>query len=228
MADILKTLSEIASIPRVRIPPTTELHGEIVPMPPAKLAEEAGIDLQTYALGRLVESEYGGGPPAALVAIAQIAINRARTKGLSVAAMLTQDLKSGESGFFGRQRGRWASTSLDPTKRSIAAARVAQLLPDLSAGAMRFFDPKVQDRGMQAGKPLELDAIGVIKKWGQEGWRWIVGAPLYQYGVDPYQLMVLGKATNASATVATVQDAIRMVLHNRETPRPKRKAPESV
>ena len=55
---------------------------------------------------------------------------------------------------------------------------------------MRFFNAKVQDGGLQAGKELRFDAIGIVERWGAEGWQWVgADAPVHLLGVDPYVLM---------------------------------------
>jgi hypothetical protein len=76
-------------------------------------------------------------------------------------------------GWYGRQHGRWAATTRDPTMRTRAAARLALIYgSNLANGARRWFDPKTQDGGEQGGKKLNYDAIGIAEKWGSEGWEW--------------------------------------------------------
>lgn len=185
-------------------PKTTLVDNLYVAQAPATLAAAAGLPLDLYSLARLVQSEWGSGPLAGRIAIAEAARNRAASVGKSVTAMLAH-----HDGRYGRQTGGWASTSQDPTPGAVEAAKSAYGGSNLAGGAIRFFDGKSQDGGVQAGKALTYDASGIVSKWGAEGLEWIKDAPIYtQYGVDPYRLMVFRKTSSpdiASALAAIVR-----------------------
>jgi hypothetical protein len=207
------SLAAIAAAPATRVGPKTSLTGQIVATSPQSLANAAGLPLDVYALARLVNSEYGSGPPAAMVAIAEAARNRAKLLGQSIAHMLTYEKDSSDSGFFGRQSGRWAATTLDPTQKTVLAARMALEGSNYAGGALWFFSPKAQDGGTQAGQTLKDDAIEIIERWGiKGGQKWISSAPLYREGVDPYKLMIFGKVS----APADVREAVAVVLRRRE------------
>lgn len=101
---------------------TVSLDGEN-PADPVALARAAGLTLDVYGLGRMVESEVGGLPSIAAVAVAHAALNHAGRR--SIADILLRSTGAGD-GYFGRQaQGRYAATSRDPLPRSITAAKDA-------------------------------------------------------------------------------------------------------
>lgn len=204
MADLRQAIESINAASTTKIGPRTVLSGpagnEIVEVSPLVLAEAAKLDPEIYALGRAIQSEEGNADGATLLAVAEAIRNRARylaSKGKdgSILSLVTYDPDKTQSGKFGRQAGgRYVATSQDPTERSIQAARVAlDQGTNIAGGAMRFFAPHTQDKGLQAGKELKHDAIDLVKKWGADGYRWVRGAPLYQmFQVNPYHFMLLG------------------------------------
>lgn len=161
-----------------------------------ELELSAGLDENTYALARMVSSEVNLAtkPPEYGLAVAECARNESRSwrdGSRTLAYMLkyrTTRAYTWTDGYYGIQKGRWASTKQDPTERDVAVAQVviggSRFLP---AGARRFFDPRVQDGGRQGSTKLRKDAVDVIHQWGSEGWRWIGPLP----NVDSYRLMVL-------------------------------------
>ena len=129
-------------------------------------------------------------------------------------------------GWYGRQHGRWAATTSDPTAKTRAAARLALIYgSQLSNGARRWFDPKVQDGGEQAGKPLQYDAMGIASKWGGEGWEWVGALPnieaythsLMRYvghpvdNADLKRIIALGRANKPTMGPDSPDDATRAV-----------------
>ena len=113
--NLKKALARIAAASRTRVGPATSLEANAyVPIPPAALAAQAGVELEAYSLARNVESEEGSGQAAVLLAVAEVGRNRARAKKLSITDALTRDNTPGQSGFYGRQAGRSASTAQDP------------------------------------------------------------------------------------------------------------------
>lgn len=238
---IREALQTINSIPRERIGPKTVLSGpkgnEIIEVSPTVLAAATGLDPDLYALARVIESEEGSADASVLVAVAEIVRNRARYlserdgKPKSILSLVLYDPDQGQSGHFGRQSGgRFVASTEDPTERSIAAAKLAlEGETNLAMGAMRFFAPRSQDGGLQAGRKLKHDAIDIVKSWSESGYRWIKGSPLYQeYGVNPYLFMILGipKMTGGTGPLASITETIRTIQRGRSGIVPKRKAPE--
>lgn len=184
-----------------------------VDVPPADLHAAAGLDADIYALARCVASEVGQkATPVYQLAIAESVVREARVwkGGSSVFTMLTGRTRADAAwtaGKYGEQRGRWASTSNDPSGKNVAAARAAlggtTLTPPASKGA-RFFDAKVMDGGRQGDHQLRLDATGLVAEWGEEGWQWIGPLP----GVDTYLLAVMHKVAKGSANNAKLVEAI--------------------
>lgn len=120
---------------------------------PAELARTAGLDLDTYALARMLASEgYGDtkdhpeetrkGRAVAAVAQAQIALRaKGGARGLRLA--LLGSFLVANRGRFGSQGGRYASTRHAPTKWhvQVAQAVIRGELPNITANATQFLDP---------------------------------------------------------------------------------------
>lgn len=178
---------------------------QIVSRPPLELALTSGHSLEEYALARMIESEWGSGPAAALIALGEVARNTARARGVSIFELLTNEPKKPEEhGLFGRQSGRWAATSVSPTERSMAAAEAVLRGTQMAAGAGKFYAPKASDGGLQAGKTIP-DALRVYDSWTSEGWRFAARAPMYaDWCVSPYELFLLAKS-NSTWTVSIAQ-----------------------
>ena len=82
----------------------------------------------------------------------------------------------------------------DPSRRALAAFRVGRELHeaghDMTRGARRWDDGYTQDRLSAAGR-VRYDAIGIVQKWGAEGWEWV--GPIFEANgttvlIDPYRL----------------------------------------
>jgi hypothetical protein len=160
----------------------------VVPDSPATLAASAALDIDTYALARMLSSENGNDPAIYKVAIGWAAVNRAGGRGIA------EVLLSGHGdtyGHFARQNaryrtgaldadgepatahaGKYASTALDPREDDVAIGKaiLAGEIPDPTGGATNFFSPRVQDAGYAAGKPgYTKDAQEVDAAWTAGG-----------------------------------------------------------
>lgn len=181
----------------------------VLRIPPLELAMPTGYPLDTYALGRMVASEWASGPPPALLAIAEVARNTTRARGVGLFELLTKDKNPDEQGLFGVQGGptaRYASTARPPTERTMVAAEIAlESNTGIAGGAGRFVHPK--------GFPTIARALEVYDSWTSEGWRFVAGAPLYDgWCLDPYTFFLLGRA---GVTVRTASvEAGRRILES--------------
>ena len=122
---------------------TVSLDGT-TPADPALLAGDAGLDLHTYALARMIESETGGLATSAKLGVAWATRNHADAVGQTVAALLLHATHPAANGYFGKQnQGRYASTSRDPTAASLNAAEsvMAGLFLDPTGGADQWDSP---------------------------------------------------------------------------------------
>jgi hypothetical protein len=110
------------------------------PADPSALAASAGMDLDTYALARMVESETANlRSLEASTAVAAAALNYAN--GRSIAGILLRATKRG-NGYFGKQdQGRYAASSKDPGPLAISAALAAQAGQDPTNGADQWDSP---------------------------------------------------------------------------------------
>jgi hypothetical protein len=131
----------------------------LVPGAPSDLADQAGLDLESYSLARLIASEEGRSNNSIKAAVAWAVLNHARSSGKSVTSLLTHAKLGAHSGSYGTQRNieqgtdgyngsdRYASTSSDPYEGdgTIAAAVVSGQLPDPTGGAEYFDRPAGED-----------------------------------------------------------------------------------
>jgi hypothetical protein len=127
----------------------------VVRVKPQQLADEAGTDLDTYALARMISSEHGRDDNVTKAAIAHVALNYAARVGRSISGLLLRANNAQHSGFFGTQRDideestrynesdRYASTALDPYEGElqIATAVLSGEVPDPTGGAIQFDAP---------------------------------------------------------------------------------------
>ena len=208
-------LAQVSAASRAKYGPATTIEErgglQVVTESPASLASRASVPIEVYSLARMIESEEGSGSPETLIALGEAARNYARSIGKTITSLLTDSSRAESRGLYSEQRGKWASTRLDPTQRSIVAAMSVLGTPEtnLVDGASDFFDPKTQEGGVQAGKPLSLSAAEYILRNAQKGFEWI-GSYL---GIDPYRLMLFRKITSrnvdtdgALAVVAAKKD----------------------
>jgi len=132
----------------------------VVPGRPEDLAAQAGLDLDTYALARMIASEEGGSSAAAQALVAHAAKNAAAASGRSVAQQLLRANNADHAGKFGTQADletwvtnasgklvhpsdRYASTAIDPYAghAAVAAGVLSGDIPDLTNGATQFDRP---------------------------------------------------------------------------------------
>lgn len=221
MADAATFAARIASASSARVGPDTrplriERGGYLfVNVPASDLAAQAGLEPDVYSLARMIASEWHSGPPLGLIALAEAARNRARMVGQSVTRMLTNTTSGAQDdypdGVYGEQAGRWASTLQDPNGRHVEAAYIALYDgSELAEGAAKFFDPEVQDGGVQRGRSVR-PADEIVQKWTSEGWQFIWPAALRS--IDPYKLMLFRKVGDG----ADASEALAVVQRGRET-----------
>lgn len=187
------TRSTLVSVATGAAKPSTV---RIAMTPPADLAAQAGLPRSTYALARCIRSEgYGGDPigrAAAAVAIGQAIRNGATIKGRGIEATLTASTFGAAAGFYGEQTGRYAATTLEPTRwtADVAQQVLDDTVPDLARGAHKFLDLAVFAGGTQAGRELSPIA-NVLKSWmlGPDELEWKGPIPT----VDTYHLVLLGR-----------------------------------
>lgn len=181
------------------------------PQLPESLASEAGLDLKTYALARLIASEgYSGSSwerPNALAGIAHAALNEAARRGTSLQNLLlsSQDLEA--SGRFGEQHKRWASTRKEPTSESRRVARdvLSGAVSDATGGATAFLDPSVWARGSQAGRSLRT-LSEVLSSWA-ESRQWVGRVE----GTTPDYIAFFRPSRDEAANRASMQDLLGLV-----------------
>ena len=120
---------------------TVSLDG--VSADPQGLADADQVDLDTYALARMIESEAGVLNSSGKLGVAFAALTYARNSGKSISEVLLR-AKGAANGFFGQQdQGRYAATSRDPGQSSYdaAIAATAGLVPDPTGGADQWDSP---------------------------------------------------------------------------------------
>jgi len=171
---------------------------------PAELARQAGLVVGVYTVARNVRSEEGRSAVAHRLAVAEMARNKALKVGYSVTRLLTERTSKDyrfTRGHYGRQRGHWAATTLDPRECDVVTAHIAlyersRLLPTT---ADKYYDPRASDGG--SGGKRWTDRV--LDKWTGEGNEWI-GPVVYdgQELLDPYGLMVFHKVKDPDPTAA--------------------------
>lgn len=193
---------------------------EIVRTPPAELARKAGVPLEVYSLARCIRSEgYSGkgelGRAAAAVAIGQVIRNGASRSGKTITAKLTYSTIANASGFYGRQRGRYAATTSDPARWHIEVAQAVLNghVQDLARGATKFLAPAVwgeaarkgQD-ATQAGRKL-AQFESVVRAWILDEGNAFTG-PIP--AIDPYHLALFRKDSSSSVRRASLEDLLEV------------------
>ena len=179
---------------------------------PSTLAAQAGVDRETYTLGRFLKSEYGRGTPYKKAAIAHTIINKARARGWPLLRMATTVCeKVGESstcsdtGLYGRQdmrawrprANRYASTAQDPTDRDLYVATMclSGAWPDFTGGADQFLDPATQERLYGAGSTQRT-----LAEWGVPARKQVLAIDNELWLVRPGGGPALALAEPAAAT----------------------------
>ena len=125
---------------RVTKAPYSKITGA-VNVPPASLAAEAGVDVDTYSLARMISSEEGRSSNTVKAAVGWAAINHANASGKSITDVLTTN--KNHPGLYGTQVGGYASTALDPYDGDIAIAAgiLGGTIEDMTGGADQFDRP---------------------------------------------------------------------------------------
>lgn len=128
----------------------------VAPCSPQSLADSAGLDLETYALARVIASEEGNSSTATQALVAHAVKNHAAAAGKSIASVLLAAKNPAHSGYFGTQADletttssgrhpsdRYASTATDPYEghAAVAAGVLDGTIPDLTGGADQFDRP---------------------------------------------------------------------------------------
>ncbi len=163
----------------------------VVPCDPAELAVQAGLDLETYALARVIASEEGNSSVDVQALVAHAINNAARASGTTIAGKLLHAKLSSHSGHFGTQRNieegtdgydgsdRFASTATDPYDGHAAVAFGVRsgTIPDLTGGATQFdrtggeSDPdRIAQRRLEGGSELvtgldDVQGLGDLRFW---------------------------------------------------------------
>lgn len=179
---------------------------EFIATPPAELAKRAGVPTEVYVFAAFLAREAGSLGYPYRQAVAQVAINAARRRGITTTSLL---LDYGHNkGFLGEQAGgRWAATLATPGVNDLRdAAEFLKTLTPNANGPIQFYSPIVQDGGMQNGRKLSRDAVGVVLDW-RTGWRDVPG-------VAPYILAVF-EPVQESVRRERVEAAKRMIEHGR-------------
>ncbi len=120
---------------------TVTLDGN--PADPAGLAMTDGVDLDTYALARMVQSEAGVLNDSGKLGVAFAALSYARNAGKSISEVLLK-ARGDADGFFGEQsQGRYAATSRDPGQSAYDAAitAIGGRVADPTGGADQWDSP---------------------------------------------------------------------------------------
>lgn len=159
----------------------------VVDVAPDELASDAGVQLDTYAAGRMLASEEPHSSRETKEAICWCLINEANAQGISVARLLLRAKNPDHDGLFGAQADlerwvknaagelvhpsdRYASTRTDPFEEDIAIAQACLngAIPDRTGGARRY------------DRPAHEDAVKVANNRTREGFH-VVDVP----GADP-------------------------------------------
>jgi hypothetical protein len=125
-----------------KVGPSTKLESDkLIHADPYSLAEEVGVDPNTYALARVIRSEAGALDELAKLSVAYVVFNEARNRDIDVLELVTRP-----QGFFGAQNagGKFVSTRLDPYELDVTIAKSVGITLDPTNGATRFDSPKAQ------------------------------------------------------------------------------------
>jgi hypothetical protein len=121
---------------------------------PEDLAASAGLDVDTYALARMISSEEGNSANIRQAAVAWVMVNNGGT-GYAI-----------PRGIFGRQGsgGRPISTSQDPYEGHVEIARGVMdgSISDPTGGARFFIAPRTQD-ALHARDPVKYKSFATVE-----------------------------------------------------------------
>lgn len=154
--------------------------------------QQRGIDFEVYTLARYLKSEISSKFPNTYRAVILECLwnetrDFTRRKNLkwSAAEMLLHRTTNGyrfTRGKWGRQRGRWAATSLHPRTGDVVMAATYEHR-NLARGGRRFFDSSSFHGARGHSDPVDF----LRNTWFREGWYWV--GPIA--GINPYYLAVL-------------------------------------
>jgi hypothetical protein len=177
---------------------------------PVVIHKQSGLDRNTCALARTVMSEIGDSFDAwRLIPVAEVTRNMAKRKGIEPYQLLvgqTSKAYNFTQWQYGAGEGRYASTLLDPSQKTLAIAKMvvsgSQVIPE---NAVNWDQPSLQDKLFKAGK-VTKDAVALAQSWGADGLKWIGPLP----GVNPYDDAVFawtGKRESNDDLVAVIKAA---------------------
>lgn len=197
VGEVAKAVTSIKNGARVG-PATSCPPRGTIPVAPAILAQQAGLDIEVYSLARMASSEHGNDPDEYIRAICWAVRNSAgyQPNGVAITVKVTRRSGSVLSGFYGDQATKpiaYVSTMFDPRERHVRIAREVLALPksaDPTLGATNFYSPKAQD-ALHARDPKvwTKNAAQVDVDWRKTGLASVVVA-----GVDSRRLTLYRKA----------------------------------
>jgi hypothetical protein len=130
-----------------------ELVNGVVPEEPQALADAAGVDLETYTLARIAQSEEGLSNERAKIAVMYAALNHSQRTGKSITELATKG--NPKRSDFDAANGRYGRQGIHPYCTTIAAPtlrtiELAKSVSDGSAidetdGAQWWDNPHTQD-----------------------------------------------------------------------------------
>jgi hypothetical protein len=184
------------------------------------LIGQAGSSSDAYSLARVFASECGSLPTTYAWCIGEAVQNSARAAGLSIFSRVTNPGAAyplANRGYYGEQRTRWCSTYRDPLAWHHEVALAVLKNPDLdvSKGARRWISCKVQDGGVQNGRPLKNDSKGIVESWAGDGYEWV--GPIHDRVtgveiIDPYlqcMFRYVGKGAKTAPALAMIDERRR-------------------
>lgn len=153
----------------------------VVPGKPADLAAAAQLELETYALARMVSSEEGSSSNIIKAAVCWATINYAAKVGKSISDLLLDAKTPAHAGSFGTYKDieegtdhyghgeRYASTGNDPYDGDgqIAAQCLSGQIADLTNGAIQFdrpageHDPTYTQKKREAAGLHQVEIAGI-------------------------------------------------------------------
>lgn len=175
------------------------------------------LTLNTYALARNINSEFGSGTPEERVAVAFSSVNRAKRDHMSVAEHVVHK----QNHLFGRQQGstRPVSTAQDPTAADVLLAELILRgeISDITHGATHYFDRVAQDAAEAKGS-ASLNGVGVYRSWSSGGDQltWVGHIP----NVRPWRLLLMREMKGEPNRSQVIQAGLLAVQGKNRAPDP--------